>query len=172
MFPLEILEIRLDFLHVLFNVARRHEVFPRLDTFLLIVYAYQHDGNLGSQGDVIEPLFPFRVGRASAFRGDGQVKRIAFLDSFYQLVHHGRTLVAVYGNPSHLPEQDAQREEEPFLLHQKARLAAYGRDEQFPDNQVPVGGVRGRADDALLEVGHIHFRFPALQFVVDKPTAG
>lgn len=100
------------------------------------------------------------------------MKRIAFLDSFYQLVHHGRTLVAVYGNPSHLPEQDAQREEEPFLLHQKARLAAYGRDEQFPDNQVPVGGVRGRADDALLEVGHIHFRFPAQQFVVDKPADG
>ena len=57
MFPLEILEIRLDFLHVLFNVARRHEVFPCLDAFLLIVYAYQYDGNLGSQGDVIEPFF-------------------------------------------------------------------------------------------------------------------
>lgn len=78
----------------------------------------------------------------------------------------------MHRNSSHLPEQDAQREEEPFLLHQETRLAAYGRDEQFPDNQVPVGGMRGCADDALLKVGYIHFRFPAQQFVVDKPADG
>ena len=74
----------------------------------------------------------------------------------------------MYRDSSHPAEQNTQRKEEPFFFHHESRLTTYGTDKQLADKQVPVRGVRGCTDNALVEIRDGNFSFPSQYLVVDK----
>lgn len=172
MSSLEIFEVQFDFTHVLVYVPAGHDVLFGGDTFLFIIDADQYDRNVCTQCNVVESLFPVRVGRAGSFRRNGKMELVACLDLLDDLVYQRGMFVAVYGYSSHPAEQDAERKEEPFLFHHESRLASYGTDEQFADNQIPVGSMRGCTNDAFVEIRDGNFGFPSQYLIVDKAANG
>ena len=152
MLAFEVLEIKFDFSHLAVNVTIGNDGLGALDIALLIVYSIEQDGQLSLLSDVVEALFPLRVERASAFRGDTQVEFIYAFGSLSQIIRHAGVLRAEYGDAAHLTEDRSQGPEEPLLFHQEVASHASCPDVELSYQEVPVAGVWCQTDDILVGV--------------------
>ena len=124
MLSLEVLEVALDFAHVLFDIATRNDFLTDGDGLGGVVDASQQDGDACTQGDVVESFLPVGIGLAGSFGRDGQVEGLAFLGYLNQLVHQGGLLATGLGDAAHPTEDGTQRPEEPVFLQHETRITA------------------------------------------------
>ena len=76
MFAFKVLEIKFDFLHVMFQITGRPDYFRALDQFLLIVNAIKMDGQPGLQCDVIESFLPVRIQTPGTLGSDTELEPV------------------------------------------------------------------------------------------------
>ena len=65
-------------------------------------------------------------------------------------IGHAGFLLTDHGDATQSLEQDAEGEEEPFLLHQKIALHASGTGIELSKDEVPVAGVGSQTDDVFV----------------------
>jgi sorbitol-specific phosphotransferase system component IIA len=64
-----------------------------------------------------------------------------------------------------MAEQNTQRPEKPFLLHQEIDFPTFCTRIQLAHDEVPVAGVGGKANDVLVGVGHCDMLLPPQVFI-------
>lgn len=142
LFAFEVLEVKLDFSHILLHIARRLDDLGTLDEFLLIVQGIEMDRDASLEGYKIKALLPVGVERACALGRNAEPEGIALLRLGSQVVGHAGVLAAPYRYAAHLAEDRPQRPEKPFLLHEEVALHALGMLKELPQEEVPVAGMR------------------------------
>ena len=85
-FAFERFEIELYFTHLLLKIACRDERPGTFYELFLKIDAIKENRDLGFKRNVIEPLFPIRVERASALGGDTKTERARLLGCVGQVV--------------------------------------------------------------------------------------
>ena len=133
MLALEVLEIELDFTHVLVDVVRGGEYLAQGDGLCCKVDTGQDDGNVRPLGYVIEAPFPVGIGFAGSFRCDGQMEMLAFLGHADDRIYQRSLLVAIYGDAAHPSEDRAEWPEEPVLLHHETCITTDGSIKELAD---------------------------------------
>ena len=133
MLALEVLEVELDFAHVLVDVVRGGECFAQGDGLCRKIDTGQDDGNVRPLGYVIEAPFPVGIGLAGSFRCDGQMEMLAFLGHTDNRIYQRSLLVAIYGDAAHPSEDGAKWPKEPVLLHHETCITTDGSIKELAD---------------------------------------
>ena len=70
--------------------------------------------------------------------------------SIRQVVGHTRVLGSPHGYAAQSAKDWTERPEELLLLHEESALDAFGTRIELTYYKVPIGGVRGKADDIFV----------------------
>jgi hypothetical protein len=71
-----------------------------------------------------------------------------------------------------MAEDIVKRTYEPLLLHHETRLAPYGRNKEFANEEVKIARVRSYAINALVKVRHIYYALPSKHLFINEFTEG
>ena len=133
MLALEVLEVELDFAHVLVDVVRGGECFAQGDGLCRKIDTSQDDGNVRPLGYVIEAPFPVGIGLAGSFRCDGQMEMLAFLGHTDDRIYQRSLLVAIDGDAAHPSEDRAEWPKEPVLFNHETCITTDGSIKELAD---------------------------------------
>ena len=160
-----------DFAHIGFDVARGVERLGANDALAREIEGVELDGETSLERDEVEAALPLRGQGACAFGRDGQFEMVlGRFGALGQLVGQARLATALHGHTAKAAEEAAHRPEEPFALHQESCAAADAVVVEFGNDEVPVAGVRGYADDTFILVGNGHFNAPAAEGMEEEFT--
>lgn len=162
---LEILEVQLDFAHVLLHISRRDDDLGTLDELFLVIHSVEEDRDASLQGNEVETLLPFRIERTGALWRDAEAEGISLAGSLGKIIGHARMLASPHWHTAQLPEDGTQRPEEPLLLHQEVALDALSSGEEQAYDEIPVAGVGSQANDKLLGMAYGYILLPSQVFV-------
>ena len=165
LFPLEVLEVQLDFAHVGIQVARRDNLFCASDEALLIVYSVEQNGKSCLERNEVESFLPVGGERTGTLWCDTETEMVALTGFFSQVVGHAGVLASPYRYSSHLAEYGSQWPEEPFFLHQEIALNAFCVSVELSEKKIPVAGVWGKTDDIFLGMGYGYLLGPSQAFI-------
>ena len=117
--------------------------------FLLVVDISHEDRHLGTQGDVVESLFPILHALTCALWRDGQLHPTLRVETSYHLVGDRGAMVPVDRNTDQSVEQQVERKDKPFFLDQEVGVTTNRCIKQFTDDKIPVAGMWRYANHAL-----------------------
>ena len=159
-FAFERFEIELYLTHLLLEIACRNKRSGTLYELFLKIDAIKENWDLSFKRNVIEPLFPVRVERASALGGDTKTERGRLLGCVGQVVGHAGVSVSKHGYAAQPSEQRPERPEEPFFLHQEVDVQPFGTGIELSEDKVPVAGVGCETNNKFLRMGYRHAGLP------------
>lgn len=160
MLAFERFEIELYLTHLLIKIACRNERFGTLYELFLKIDAIKENWDLSFKCNVIEPLFPVRIERASALGGDTKTERGRLLGCVGQVVGHAGVTVSKHRDAAQSPEQRSERPEEPFFLHQEVDVQPFGTGIELSEDKVPIAGVGCETNNKFLRMGYRHVGLP------------